>query len=36
MLLVLLGAVEAARQREDQGIVALKLAQLAGDFGVVR
>src|SRR3954471_2356921 len=36
MLLVLLGAEQAARQREDQRIVALKLAQLAGDFGVVR
>jgi hypothetical protein len=32
MLLVLLRAVVAARQREDQRIVALQLAELAGVF----
>ena len=35
VLHVLLGAVVAAREREDQGFVALQLAELAGGFGVV-
>ena len=35
MLLVLLRAVVAAREREDQGIVALQLAELSGDVLVV-
>ena len=32
VLLVLLRAVVAAREREDQGIVALQLAELRGTF----
>jgi hypothetical protein len=36
VLLVLLGAVEAAREREDERVVAVQLAQSAGDAGVVR
>ena len=35
VLLVLLRAVVAAREREDQGIVALQLAELSGDALVV-
>jgi hypothetical protein len=35
VLLVLLGAVVSARQGEDQGIVALDLAELARDAFVV-
>jgi hypothetical protein len=35
VLLVLLGAVVAAREREDEGIVALELTQPAGDVRVV-
>src|SRR3954454_19610477 len=35
MLLVLLGAVVAAREREDQGIIALNLAQAARRVRVI-
>ena len=35
VLLVLLRAVVAASEREDQRILALQLAELAGDVGVV-
>ena len=35
MLLVLLRAVVAAREREDQGVVALQLAELARHFRVI-
>ena len=35
MLLVLLRAVVAAREREDQGIVALQLAELSRSAGVI-
>jgi hypothetical protein len=36
VLLVLLGAIVAAREREDQRVIALQLAQPPHGFGVVR